>query len=129
MRLLTRPIGDIEATACRVLPAMQAAVSTVASASCAPCQSQIGSGALPGERLPSVAIVLRPPEKRPGKTLQRLEAALRGLPVPVIGHLRDDALWLDLRCLEAADEARFAAQLDQLPARLDTALAEKKATP
>ena len=44
----------------------------------------------------------------------RLEAAWRGLPVPVIGHIRDDALHLDLRCLEAADEARFLAQLPAL---------------
>ena len=45
---------------------------------------------------------------------QDIEAAFRALPTPVIGYVRDDAFHLDLRCLEARDEARFSAQLAQL---------------
>ena len=48
------------------------------------------------------------------KALLALEAAFRALPTPVIGYVRDDAYHLDLRCLEAQDEARFTAQLDNL---------------
>jgi L-seryl-tRNA(Ser) seleniumtransferase len=43
-------------------------------------------------------------------SLTRLEAQLRKLPRPIIGRLAEKALWLDLRCLEAADEAEFIAQ-------------------
>jgi L-seryl-tRNA(Ser) seleniumtransferase len=50
--------------------------------------------------------------KGKGRALTRLAAALRGLPRPVVGRLADDALWLDLRCLE--DKAGFAAQLKGL---------------
>lgn len=114
LRLLTRPASDIEATARRIAPRLQEAVGALAQVACESCRSQIGSGALPEERLPSTAVVLRPPGKHPGKTLQRLESTLRALETPVIGHLRDDALWLDMRCLEAPDEARFAAQLDAM---------------
>jgi len=39
---------------------------------------------------------------------------LRALPRPVIGRIADNALQLDLRCLEANEEAEFAAQLGQL---------------
>jgi L-seryl-tRNA(Ser) seleniumtransferase len=43
-----------------------------------------------------------------------MEAAFRGLPMPVIGYIRNDAYHLDLRCLEAKDEASFVAQLAEL---------------
>ena len=114
LRLLTRPAAAIAALAERVQPAVQAALAGLATVSVEPCSSQIGSGALPVERLPSAALVCRPNAKKPGKTLSTVEAAFRGLPVPVIGYIRDDAYHLDLRCLEDRDEARFVAQLQQL---------------
>jgi L-seryl-tRNA(Ser) seleniumtransferase len=75
-----------------------------------PTLSQIGSGSLPVDRLPSVALVARPRGKRAG-VLHKLEEALRRLPMPVIGHIADDALRLDLRCLPPDGETEFAAQL------------------
>ncbi|MDR0576200.1 MAG: L-seryl-tRNA(Sec) selenium transferase [Candidatus Accumulibacter sp.] len=110
LRLLARRTGDIQAAAERLAPALRAAVLDFATVDGEACQSQIGSGALPDGRIASAALVLRP-RKRSGRALQRLESALRRLPTPVIGHVRDDALWLDLRCLEEKDEARFAGQL------------------
>ena len=114
LRLLTRPVADIAALAERLLPAAQAAVGSLATVSVQPCSSQIGSGALPVERLPSAALVFRPTAKKPGKALLALEAAFRALPTPVIGYVRDDAFHLDLRCLEAKDETRFRDQLATL---------------
>ena len=114
LRLLTRPLADIAAGAERIRPALQAALGEQFGISVEPCRSQIGSGALPVESLPSAALVVRPPCKRSGKLLLNIDAAFRGLPMPVIGYIRDDAYHLDLRCLEAKDEARFVAQLAQL---------------
>lgn len=114
LRLLTRPTSEIAALGERLLPAVQAAVGAGFVVALEDCASQIGSGALPVERLASTSLVLRSTAKKPGKALAAVEAAFRGLPQPVIGYIRDDAFRLDLRCLEAKDEARFVAQLQQL---------------
>lgn len=114
LRLLTRSRADIEAAGRRLAPVLQAVLGDGVAVTVEECSSQIGSGALPIERLPSAALVLRPKAKRPGKALIALEESFRRLPKPVIGHIRDDALWLDLRCLEAKDEAAFATQLELL---------------
>jgi L-seryl-tRNA(Ser) seleniumtransferase len=79
----------------------------------ADCTSQIGSGALPLETLPSAGLAIAPAgRKGAGRRLEALVAAFRGLPIPVVGHVKDGALLLDLRCLD--DEAAFLAQLPQL---------------
>lgn len=109
LRLLTRPADEIRAQAERLLPLLQAALAdrpvTVAAET---ALSQIGSGSLPVDRLQSWALVIRPRGKR-GGVLHDIEALLRGLPIPVLGHIADAALRLDLRCL--TDEAGFTAQL------------------
>ncbi len=65
------------------------------------------------ESLDSYALTITPAGKRGhGAALKRLTAALRALPVPVIGRVHEDALWLDLRCLD--DEAAFVEQLSLL---------------
>ncbi|MGE5493016.1 MAG: L-seryl-tRNA(Sec) selenium transferase, partial [Actinomycetota bacterium] len=100
LRLLTRSRAGIEAAGRRLAPGLQAVLGDGVAVAVEECSSQIGSGALPVERLPSAALVLRPRAKRPGKALIALEESFRRLPKPVIGYVRDDALWLDLRCLE-----------------------------
>jgi L-seryl-tRNA(Ser) seleniumtransferase len=77
------------------------------------CQSQIGSGALPLVTLPSAALAIRPSATRgAGRLLKHLADALRRLAVPVIGRIEDQALVLDLRCLD--DENAFAENLASL---------------
>ncbi|MBB3773352.1 L-seryl-tRNA(Ser) seleniumtransferase [Angulomicrobium tetraedrale] len=76
------------------------------------CASQIGSGALPLETLPSAGLAIRPAGAASGGLLNALAASLRDIPVPVVGRITEGALLLDLRCLE--DEAGFLDSLSQL---------------
>jgi len=111
LRLLTRSQAELRALGERLLEPVRAALAAQADVSLRECQSQIGSGSLPVDRLPSAALVLMPrvQGKGEGTALKALEKRLRDLPVPVIGRVHEGALWLDLRCLE--DEAQFLAQL------------------
>ncbi|WP_186146667.1 L-seryl-tRNA(Sec) selenium transferase [Burkholderia gladioli] len=110
LRLLTRSHAEIAAAAERVLPAFQRAIGEAYTVGAEPMFSQIGSGALPVDVLPSHGLVVRVASgKRGGRALGQLETRLRGWTRPVVGRIADDALRLDLRCLEAADEAELLA--------------------
>lgn len=107
LRLLTRPAEEIRRLAERLQPDLAAHYADFA-VSVAACQSQIGSGSLPVDRLPGAALTFTPHDGR-GSRLEALAARWRRLPCPVIGRIYDGRLWLDLRCLE--DETRFMEML------------------
>jgi L-seryl-tRNA(Ser) seleniumtransferase len=111
LHLLARPEAQIRAAAERLLPALQTALAALpVTVEIAPLKSQIGSGSLPVDRLPSAGFAVRPQGKKSG-VLNRIEAALRGLSRPVIGRIEEGALLLDLRCLQVHEEAGFAGNL------------------
>ena len=99
----------MQAQAARLQPIVQQAVGDAFEVAAVPVSSQIGSGALPVDRLPSYGLAVRAVKGKRG-SLDRLDAAWRALPRPVIGRIAEKTLWLDLRCLEEPDEAAFAAQ-------------------
>ncbi|VVE80763.1 L-seryl-tRNA(Sec) selenium transferase [Pandoraea sputorum] len=119
LRLLTRTRAGMAAQAERLVPVLAKSLGDAYTVSAAPMVSQIGSGALPVEQLPSYGLAIAPAgggKRGSGRALAKLEAALRGLPYPVIGRIADQTLWLDLRCLEAHDEMRLSRQFEELRA-------------
>jgi len=109
---LTRSLQEIDASIARILPVVSEAVGDAFAVEIIDCKSQIGSGALPLELMPSRAISV---SLRPGQSdaaLTKLAARLRALPKPIIGRLSDGSLILDVRCLR--DEQGFCEQLLRL---------------
>lgn len=117
LRSLTRSVEDIRALAERLQPRLSDALGDDFAVSIEDCHSQIGSGALPVDLLPSAALAVQPDtgKRGAGRALKRLATSFRQLPQPVIGRIQNDAFSLDLRCLE--DETVFADQLRHLSVR------------
>lgn len=114
LAMLTRSRESIEAACHRIAPLLHRIAGSDFAVEVVPCASQIGSGALPEERLPSAAVRLTPLQnsKRNGKLLLSTLAAFRGLPTPVVGRIHDDGLMFDCRCLSARDESILARMFE-----------------
>ena len=112
LRLLTRPLAAIEAQALRLQPRLAAALGVQWQVTVTPVSSQVGSGSLPTDVIPSMALALCSAKAKSGSALKNLSGRLCRLPVPIVGRIADNRLLLDLRCLE--DEDGFLAQIDQL---------------
>ena len=111
---LTRSPEELAALARRLAPALSQKLENTADVTVADCMSQVGSGSLPVERLPSIALAIRPisGKRSGGKVLARLSDAFRNLPIPVIGRITKGALLFDLRCVD--DEESLLSQFDHL---------------
>jgi L-seryl-tRNA(Ser) seleniumtransferase len=112
LKLLTRPAAAMRELAQALQPQLQMVLGTGYEVASEPMMSQIGSGALPVDQLPSHGLVIRAAAAgRISNALGVLEQRLRALPLPVIGRVAQDALWLDLRCLDGHQRQRFTDQL------------------
>lgn len=113
LRLLSREQDDIKATAESLCQPLAECFGDTIIVETRACQSQVGSGAMPVESLPSYSVVLGPAEASvdASPSVSRLASQLRQLHIPVIGRISKNQLILDVRCLEEKDTAEFVANL------------------
>ncbi len=108
LRMITEPLEEVKRRA-RLLARRMRAYKLPAKIEVKPCESQIGGGSLPLERIPSMAVVLRP-EKI---SVTELEERMRRLPVPIIPRTANDTIILDARTLKQSDIRLAADQLKE----------------
>ncbi|RMH44514.1 MAG: L-seryl-tRNA(Sec) selenium transferase [Deltaproteobacteria bacterium] len=79
------------------------------------CDSAVGGGAMPRAALPSWAVALRPRDPdRPGCSAGAIDRKLRARPVPIVGRIADDEVWLDVRTVRDAEVASVADAIRSL---------------
>jgi L-seryl-tRNA(Ser) seleniumtransferase len=111
LRLLTRSEASIQQTCAELLADLQRWAGEGFAVDVCAVSSQIGSGSLPLDVLPSAALRLcsiSGNRRERSRALRQLAERLRQLPQPVIGRIAGDSLLLDCRCLEDPQELRVA---------------------
>ena len=69
--------------------------------------SMVGGGSLPGETLASYAVTLQPKNL----SCEKLTEALRQFSMPVIAHIKNEKVWLDMRTVAAEEAGQIAKDL------------------
>lgn len=95
LRMIAEPLEEVAKRA-KTLARMMKATKIPAKVEVKPCESQIGGGSLPLERIASMAVMVKP-EKI---SVNDLEERLRHLPVPVIPRTANDTVILDVRTIQ-----------------------------
>lgn len=108
LHMITRPCEEVEKEA-RTLVRMLRRLSLPAKIEVQKCESQIGGGSLPLERIPSMAAAIRP-EKI---SVSVFEERMRRLPVPIIPRTVNDTVILDVRTIEKQLFSVIASQLKE----------------
>ncbi len=112
-KLLTKPASEIRSRAEQLLQSVRASVGDRFDVTVEDTMSQIGSGSLPLETLPSASIRIAS-KAASDSEVRDLAKQFRHLPKPVIGRMHKQALWLDCRCLTDDQVSDFIDQLTSL---------------
>jgi L-seryl-tRNA(Ser) seleniumtransferase len=95
LKAFIRNLKEIAAMGERLLPALEKALGKDFQLSLEDSTSQIGSGALPTEEIPTMVIAIR----RDGMGAERIAEMFRRANPPIIGRIKDNRFLLDLRTI------------------------------
>ncbi len=100
LRAFTRPVAEVRAMGEQLLAKLESALGNDFHLSLQDSTSQIGSGALPTEELPTVVITIENAKLSANAVAQRFRQASP----PIIGRIKDDQFLLDLRTIFDAND-------------------------
>lgn len=109
LRMITEPLDEVARRA-RSLARTIRSTDLPAKVDVVSCESQIGGGSLPMERIPSMAVAIHPKHE----SVAALEDQMRHLTVPMIPRTVNDTIMLDVRTVETEDFKLIAAELQEL---------------
>ena len=109
LRMITEPLDEVARRA-RSLARTIRSTDIPAKVDVVSCESQIGGGSLPMERIPSMAVAIHPKHE----SVAALEDQMRHLTVPMIPRTVNDTIMLDVRTVETEDFKLIAAELQEL---------------
>jgi len=103
--MIATPVDELQRRARRVVRASGASDARVVAS-----RAATGGGSVPGETLPSRAISLG----SEGDSAQRLAARLRAWRTPIVGHIVEDRVLLDMRTVDPLQDREVVAALRAL---------------
>ena len=110
----TRPIETLHSIATELKAQLETLFGEKVGIQVSETYGQIGSGALPVETLPSIALVLEPSKV----STEMLAAQFRNAAVPIIGRIKDGLFWLDMRTVYEREQAWIIETATQISEEL-----------
>ncbi len=110
----TRSIEELQTTAEKITARLKLIFDGTVTIELSDTQSEIGSGSLPIETLPSIAVVLTPHSI----SVDKLSEHFRNGITPVIGRIEHDQLWFDVRTLLDKEEKLLVETAEEVASKL-----------
>lgn len=108
VEMLTRSVAELDSMGKEII--RQVGSSAAFKMELTEAESQMGSGTLPLESIPSRALTVRSASRSPHK----LAEMLRKHSPPIIGYVKDDLLWLNLRSVLPDESAHIVSALREI---------------
>lgn len=106
LQMIARQLKELEAQAEKLLAAL-AEYGEKAEFLIEESQSMVGGGSLPGECLASYALTICPK----GQSCDAFTKKMRHFEVPVIAHVKNEKIWLDMRTVRQEEVEYLAEEL------------------
>ena len=110
----TRPLEELREIAAHITDKLTEILGETVTLTIADTQAQIGSGSLPVETLPSVAIVLTSETV----SAEKIAAYFRQGSTAIIGRVQDEQVWLDIRTVYEKEQKQLFETAAEVAAKL-----------
>ena len=98
LHMIARPLSELKAQAEKLADGLKGCEKW-SEIQVEESQSMVGGGSLPGESMLSYAVTIRPKDM----SCEELMEKMRNFEVPIIAHIKENKVWLDMRTVMPED--------------------------